>query len=483
MKRITLNLFPLVLILFVHISTAQITTNALSNKVCLGDLTNFNYTPPSGVSIASYAWDFGNSFTSIGGTPSHIYKTTGKFTVKLVASKTGGGSITKTLQLEVLGLPKASFKFDPTSDSCLYDNEVCFKDLSLEANSGQSIVKRLVIWDDGSYGKKNTPIFGSSICHSYKKEDKYTISFEIADKYGCKDFVTRKINILPGVKAEFKNELSYPSCSKANVCITNKSKSSVNTGVSYEWNINGARSTIGHFSSPKCYSTNRYKKLIVSLKVKHTNGCEDSFKDTIHLLADTSIRKMSKSHSKICYGASNRPLFTINSLPGDEILWWINGEESKNTNDSIYLSQKGDSLVPGWHYIKCKITRGNCILELFDSIEVTGPVADFKIFNKNQCPLLGIKKVFLVNRSANVDSSKATFTWDVKDPNGDNCVIHREINQNKYKNCNTSKDWYAKHVYTDGSISVNPIKFTVTDNATGCSDSKTKSVNFRCGFC
>ena len=458
---------------------AQISVN--NKTICKGNLASFKYRVPSGVSISKYQWSFGDGFTSQNVSPNHLYKSSGTFNVTLTATKSGGGTINGSITVKVVDLPKANFVLSPNSDSCSNTNNICFKDLSLPAKPGQNIVSRLTIWGDGAFDK-NTQLGSSPLsCHHYRAVDKYPISIEITDKYGCKDFVSKSIEIIPGIEAAMQSEVSFPKCGEAQLCVSNKSIQANGIGASYDWKFNSINSNKTHISSPYCTKTNSAEHFNILLIAKSKNGCRDTARKELDLVADTSKRNLHSNFTGICYGDHSKIRFWVDSLPNDTVTWHLNDSLLSGHYGSISLFTHGDELFPGTYTIKCRIKRGNCITSLQKNITVKGPVAKMEIFNGNQCGTH--RKVFFVGDETERFTPHYQYRWELKDHKGEVCNADRANDINKYKNCNTSTDWWHKHTYTD-LINGYGVKLFVKDTLLGCADSTYGVVNMdACGNC
>jgi len=467
-------------LLWATASFAQVKVNH-NGIICKGNLATFSYTPPAGVSIASYQWNFGDGFSNQTAKPNHLYKSAGVFNVTLVAVKSGGGTINGSTSVNVVNLPNANFVMTPYSDSCSNNNNICFQDLSIPAAAGQKITSRLTIWGDGVYDKNNQPSVMPTNCHTYKAVDKYDISIEITDKYGCKDFVTKSIEIIPGIEAKMANEVTFPKCGEAKLCVKNESVQANGIGASYDWKFNAVTSNKTHITTPYCYLTTGAEHFNVQLIAKSANGCVDTAHEELDLVADTVNRKMYANFSEICYGDHSVIRFWIDSLANDTVTWHLDDSLMTSNHGSIVLGTKRNELLPGVHTLKCKIKRGNCITNLQKDIIVKGPVAHMEIFNGTQCATN--RKVFFVGDKDEQFTPDYTYNWELTDPHGQSCTADRANDVNKYKNCNTSTDWWHKHTYTD-MINGYRVKLTVKDTIEGCQDVIISAVNLdACGSC
>ena len=134
---------------------------------CIGNLTAFDYTSSSGSSISSINWKFGDGNTSANIKANHIYNATGNYKVMVTANLANGNTEIDSTTIQIVGLPQAKFKFQTSSDSCFHTNSICFEDQSVPAVSGQTIVKRILLWDDGNAKQTINPLKGEILCHKY----------------------------------------------------------------------------------------------------------------------------------------------------------------------------------------------------------------------------------------------------------------------------------------------------------------------------
>jgi gliding motility-associated-like protein len=458
-------------------SSAEIVLSG--NKViCQGDLGRFTFTVPTGKTVTDYDWDFGDTYTSTKASPTHLFKTSGKFTVKVKVTYSSSTTESFTKDIEVVPLPNASFDWLGSSDTCLYSNDICFKDKSTGANGNQPIVKRTFYWGDGKYNIKNNPIVGQTQCYKYAVADKYYVEMEVEDKLGCKSTASRYVTILDDVVAKINSRVTYPSCTNAVVTYTNAS--SATGGVDYTWDVDGSTSNKPHFSADpirKSFTISNFS--VAMLKATAKSGCSDSITVGTQIeIADPSRTLQFKS-KRICYG-ERYIIATIDRVKNESISWYLNGDQKPSTNSFTYDFKKKE-LPPGKYEVKCRVKRGDCTKTYSDSVEIVGPVAGIKLFNDKQC--LINRKVIFVDRSTYLDSANTLSKWVISDPYGDACTINRSQNLNKFKNCNTTIGWFGKHLFSVASAS-NSLVYTITDTVTGCWDEVKANINMlACGNC
>jgi len=173
-----------------------------------------DFTDESQGSIDTYLWEFGDGgFSVSAGSVSYDYLNTGKYTVTLTVSGTGGeDTVIKAGQLAVYDIPVAAFTAAATSgcDSIGSDTlKVQFTDATAEGTTIQN-------WDfgDGTTVEENNPL------HSYLNPDSsYTVTFTSTNPCGVDDttmviysftpvpeFSASDSSVLVGVTVRFNDE-------------------------------------------------------------------------------------------------------------------------------------------------------------------------------------------------------------------------------------------------------------------------------------
>ncbi|WP_405059000.1 S8 family serine peptidase [Kribbella sp. NBC_01505] len=142
-------------------------------------------TDPDG-SIASYAWEFGDSQTGTGATPSHTYGSAGAYTVKLTVTDNAGktGSTTKQVQAGAPPAgqpPKASFTVQ-----CQW--AVCSFNGSGSTDPDNDIASYAWNFGDGKTGS------GVNASNTYGNAQKtYTAELKVTDRAGLSSTVSKQI--------------------------------------------------------------------------------------------------------------------------------------------------------------------------------------------------------------------------------------------------------------------------------------------------
>ena len=135
--------------------------------------------------IASYAWDFGDTKTGTGSKPKHTYASAGTYTVKLTVNDNAGGTGTKSGSVTIAAAnqsPTAVF----TSSS---DDLAASFDASGSTDPDGTIAS--YAWDFGDT-KTGT---GSKPNHTYASAGTYTVKLTITDDDAASDTVSHDVTI------------------------------------------------------------------------------------------------------------------------------------------------------------------------------------------------------------------------------------------------------------------------------------------------
>ncbi|WP_354178700.1 PKD domain-containing protein [Arthrobacter sp. UYP6] len=140
--------------------------------------------------ITDYEWDFGDSSSGTGVSPSHSYARGGSYTVRLVATDDRGGQSIVTQVVTVSNLP-------PTAG---FQSSSAGLDASFDAAASNDVDGDIssYAWDYGD-GATGT---GATARHSYANPGAYTVKLTVTDNSGAtgtatSDIVVDRINVSP----------------------------------------------------------------------------------------------------------------------------------------------------------------------------------------------------------------------------------------------------------------------------------------------
>ena len=250
-------------------------------------LVNFTATAFSNHGFNSWQWDFGDSTSSIGQNPSHIYTSSGNFDVSLTATAPSGcqATVQKPDLINISG-PTGSFTFAP--------QQVCPGiPITFIGSGSGNIVKYTWDFNNGVLGN------GQTVAYAYPNSGVYHPLLIMEDSTGCEVViqVPDSVVIFPKPQAQFA-VVNGSLCDSGLVSFTNQSASQ-SPIISYNWDfgVPGGTSTQPNpsffFSAPGSYD--------VSLWIESSDGCRDTIMQAAAVQLNTSpVVAISVSDSSGC---------------------------------------------------------------------------------------------------------------------------------------------------------------------------------------
>ena len=292
---------------------AQPTANFNATTVCVGNATQFTSTSttnPSGQSIGSYQWNFGDGGTGTGSSTTHTYSQPGTYQATLTVS-TGNGhctdQITKTVT--VSAQPTASF----TATTVCVGNATQFTSNS----TGDGITSYQ--WNFGD----NTTGTGQSTTHTYSQPGTYQVTLLVQTSGGCTNQVTRTVTVNAQPTARFN---------ATTVCqgqATQFTSTSTGDGISsYQWNFGDNSTGTGQNATHTYSQPGTYQ---VTLTVQTGSGCLDQVTQNVVVNALPNARFTA---SNVCQGT---PMQFTSTSTGDQIssYQWTFGDGSNGTGQTV----------------------------------------------------------------------------------------------------------------------------------------------------
>jgi len=215
----------------VSYSVLTMPDHILSNDTfqCINVAANFS---SNSTNTSIYKWDFGDTTVGSGSNPQHVYKNTGKYTIRLISVTPGGCSDTIFSSIRISEPPVANFSRTPYSGPGPLT--VSFKNLS----SGEIFGYK---WN---YGNKDSTTKQLPDTMIYQQSDNgdttYYITLTVHNPCGIRTHMD-SVLVFPRPKARFGTDRDG-GCSPFKVSFSNKS---VGKPTSYFWDFgNGQTSTL-----------------------------------------------------------------------------------------------------------------------------------------------------------------------------------------------------------------------------------------------
>jgi PKD repeat protein len=167
-------------------------------------------------SIVSYTWDFGDGTTDTGAQVSHVYTTSGVYTVELTVMDDGGATATATLQASILLSQRrpAAHASGPYLGFAAAAHFPAFIDFNGSKSSDPNGDPLTFQWNlgDGSPLVVDTSPF---VRHTYTTPGTYTVTLIVNDGIEDSEPVTTTVEVLPPPEAQQPQVSVLPSCGPA----------------------------------------------------------------------------------------------------------------------------------------------------------------------------------------------------------------------------------------------------------------------------
>ncbi|MCB9252495.1 MAG: gliding motility-associated C-terminal domain-containing protein [Flavobacteriales bacterium] len=267
----------------------------------------FNFKPLITDVGYTYKWYLNNKFYDSRQNPkSYTADSSGKFTVKLVASSEHAGCFDDSLSkiFEVLKSPVADFEI--VSDTqCLKDNMIDLLQRSVSFNGSLKYY-----WN---YLNKIDSV-KIPARFSYPDIGLKSISLRVVDSMGCADSIGKKLFVAPMPKAEIYVNDSV-QCYGVNSFKFTQSSSAIPHNTT--WKQNGK--PIGTEDSVSLYDLKNIGTGKIGLKISTQNGCTDSTEKTFEVLPPPKASFLIDKDTQ-CFENHNISLQNNSSTPKDFVL-------------------------------------------------------------------------------------------------------------------------------------------------------------------
>jgi PKD repeat protein len=245
------------------------------NNRCLDSAIQFidSSSAPSS-SIISRKWNFGDGNTSTSTNPTHIYASSGTYSVKLIITNANGCIDSLSQNVTVYPKPQILFSLNDTIQ-CVNGNSFIYTNNSSISSGSISSYK----W---YFGDTSTSIT-TSPTHSFADTGSYITKLVAVSNRGCKDSLTKTMKVLNGPTVLFSVN-DTDQCLLGNSFIYNSS-SIANGGsiTNYYWDFGNGNTSNSPSPSAQTYSsTGTYS---VKLVITNSKGCKDSLSKNIYVYA------------------------------------------------------------------------------------------------------------------------------------------------------------------------------------------------------
>lgn len=453
-----------------NISAFPIASFTLPGNVCLptgfANFTNNSSNPGTGTTGLTYLWSFGDGNTSTATNPSHLYTSTGPFTIGLQVWNTTGCRTVETQNFSTIYSKPSAAVTITKPFICLRDTAF-IKDATT-LSGGNTIVKWF--YNFGSGGFRDTTQHLNLL---YTTAGNKNVQLVIQTDKGCySDTANVSFVIEPLPTAGFT--ISTIKCEKNAITFTDTSKANANTIDEWKWFFSNGSNYVKTNNSPFTETFTTWGNYTAKLVVKTTNGCVADTASTNFVV--NPLPKPGFILPEVCL-ADAAAFFIDTSKIADNsgiTFQWNFGDPMfstpPNPNTSTAKNSSHKYSAVGNYPVKLKVTSINsCIDSITQTITVNGsiPKANFAVLNAaNLCSNDSVS----IQDISTVDFGSITKVEIVWDTVGSPTVRYRDdfpaankIYTTIYPDFQTpaSKTIYVKFISYSGGI---------------CKDSVTKAI-------
>lgn len=441
------------------------------NEACLGDIVSFSVNT-TGTPI-SYQWKFGSVATSTQPKPSYNFTAHNTYTIEVTIGFPGGGSCVATKTLTIHPKPISNFSFSQSNSYCFSNQNICIDDISTPGPTGNPIVQRVFLWDDGAGDNTNNPAAQKKLCHKYFQAGTYSLVMETTDDKGCQSKSNKQVTILPDFDIKLTHQiLISPGTCKYKICMQNKTVGFDKNQVDeFLWDFGDGTTNNGSTSMDSiCHDYANDGSYTALLRIKHKSGCIDTVSVPVNVVNPKF--EFNLKTDTICYG-DLATFFNDASNPGAQYRWFVRDSSTglERPLDKFSNPVQYSPLKPGKFIVKLNmLSADGCIKNGYDTLVVKGPKAEFIMRNAKQCT--PGDTTYFCDKSDYYRAYHIKRLWDFE--HGASCTTDTEKGLNIGANCRYSKDISPKHLYdykkTGDAYSCYTAKLLLTDTVTGCED-------------
>ncbi len=330
-----------------------------TNNVCSAPATvTFNNTSTGAV---SYQWVFGNGQNSTQTSPSHTYTASGSYTVTLVATNSNGCKDTLIMP-NFVNVGNVDAQFTSPSSVCA-NNAISFTNTSTPGPGNST-------W----YFGDNTSFVGPNAAHVYTTPGIYNVKLVVSST-GCSDSVTHQVTVTPGPAANF-TATPLIGCAPMNVQFTNTSTGA--TG--YSWTF--GNNTTSTATNPTATYTGANTTYTVTLTATNNTGCASTQTAVIQTITPIVTMAVTPPYGCVPHTASFTATGVNVTLTGYN---WNFGDGSPNSN---LATPTHTYTIPGNYTATLNYTAPNgCTGSVSYFVQVgASPNANFSFSPSVACP-------------------------------------------------------------------------------------------------
>lgn len=332
------------------------TASFSTTGTCLADSIEYGNTSSIASGTMTYAWDLGDGTKSTDNSIKHKYTSSGTYQVKLVVTSNWGCQDSSTQTVTISPSPTVGFS---TNDVCLGTQS----DFTNTSSIGTGTLS--YFWDfDNSFASTAT---NPSL--TYGKRGTYNVKLITTTSKGCKDSVTKAVEVYENPVARFAHN---STCLNDSTIFQSTSSISSGTLNNY-WDFDDGNTSLDKNTKNRFAKTGSY---LVELVVTSNNGCRDTLQKQVIINPQAEPRFIA---ANACFG--DDVSFKNNSTLSSGS--FTNSWDFDDGNSSGLQSPDHFYKTPGTYDVELRLTTDSgCVARLNKVVVVnTKPVADFNVAN------------------------------------------------------------------------------------------------------
>ena len=301
-----------------------------TSKTCNAPATIHFSNKSSGVGNLTYQWNFGDGSSSDSANPSHIYTSSGNYTVRLIVNNATGCSDTLVKsKLITIGNTTADFEIPRL---------VCAATPVIFSNTSNPVPVS-ASWDfgDGTFSDS------VNVIKSFEKAGNYTVKM-VSNNGACVDSVIKTLTVIAKPVVAFSASDTVSCAAPFSVNFYNQSSGTTNFSnntsavQTYYWHFGDG--TNSNLQSPS-HTYTKEGNYTVKLFVTNTSGCTDSLVKTAYVKIKKPVVSINGLPEKGCGPLSHKFSSTVNSVEPIASYHWNFGDGSysdSTTPTHVYTS-------------------------------------------------------------------------------------------------------------------------------------------------
>lgn len=312
---------------------------------------HFRYTASD---IVGTLWDFGDGSTSTLPSPTHLYDSSGTYTVRLTATDANQCRSLVEQKIDILPLPEFTLRIP---------DSLCVREKGIFEVIPTSINLSSYSWQYGDQEQGS----GRATQHQFSQSGIFNVQATVTDIYGCKNVESRPIFVRPGPDAAFS--FTYlNNCAPSGIAFVNESK----TANSYHWEFGDGNSADITNPTNTYYQGGEYEARLIA---SYDDICFDTLTRTIPINAIP--KAIVQTEDLTCHGKDDG---RIRVIPNGSHTVIVTGEDYFQEGGNLF-----EALKPGTYDINVVAASG---CDTVYTVDIHEPDTLFAYIQPDTIPLI-----------------------------------------------------------------------------------------------